>query len=117
MSRRKGLIFSPQIFDRCAEDIPGIFSFSLLLSASLSLKKERKSKGKGKNQNFQKLRLSMLLFAKPLFGKEKLTTSSTIKIFLQALNKRITLSLSLYWRYVKFEESKKRDKENISSTG
>lgn len=57
VSRKKGLIFSPQIFDRCAEDIPGIFSFSLLLSASLALKRERKRKGKGKNQNFQKLSL------------------------------------------------------------
>lgn len=98
MSRKKGLIFSPQIFDRCAEDIPGIFSFSLLLSASLALKRERKRKGKGKNQNFQKL--SLLSMRSPFLERKnsfpaRRAISSTIKILLQALNKRITLSLSL----------------------
>lgn len=68
VQEERDLSFSPQIFDRCAEDIPGIFSFSLLLSAPLASKKERKRKGKGKNKNFQKLSFSM---RSPFFGKRK----------------------------------------------
>lgn len=79
-------------------------------------KERKKKKGEGKKSKFPKIKFAF--DAKPLFGKEKLiscTTSSTIKILLQALNKRITLSL--YWRCVKFEESKRKEKENVSTTG
>ena len=68
VQEERDLSFSPQIFDRCAEDIPGIFSFSLLLSAPLASKKERKRKGKGKKSKFPKIKF---LDAKPLFWKKE----------------------------------------------